>query len=68
MYMNNSTISQRSRTTVIFPAGTNVDMTVGGRLARAVELLAAAQKTLKEVERKRLCEKVMLYLRPLAQG
>jgi len=68
MHMNNSTISQHPRTTVIFPVGTTVDMTVEGRLARALELLAAAQITRKEEERKRLCDKVMMYLRPLAQG
>jgi len=66
MYMNDSTISPHSRTSIVFPVGTTVDMTVEGRLARAVELLAAAQKTGKEKERKRLCEKVMMYLRPLA--
>jgi hypothetical protein len=44
------------------------NMTVEGRLALAADSLAAAQKTRKEEERKRLFEKVMMYLRPLAQG
>jgi hypothetical protein len=41
-------------------------LTAEGRFALAVAALAAARKTSKEEERKRLCEKVMMYLRPLA--
>src|ERR1035437_438776 len=60
MYMNNRDISTYSGTTVM--------LTVEGRLALAVDALAAAQKTRKEDRGKRRCDRAMVYLRPVISG
>ncbi len=60
MHMNNSKISTYSGTTVM--------LTVEGRLALAVDALAAAQKTRKAERRKGLCEQAMMYLYQVVQS
>ena len=54
----------------VYDAGTIVMLTVEGRLALVADALATAHNTRNEDEehRKRLCEKVMGYLRPVVQG
>jgi hypothetical protein len=48
-------------------SGTTVMLTIEGRLALAVDALAAAQKTRKEEQRKSLWRQAMMYLRPFVQ-
>jgi hypothetical protein len=48
-------------------SGITVVLTVEGRLALAVDALAAAQKTRRKERRKCLCEQAVMYLRPVIQ-
>jgi len=60
MFMNNRKVSPYSGTTVM--------LTAEGRLALAIDALAAARKCPTEARRKRLLERAIIYLRPVVQG